>query len=302
MKDFVSNILPRIVQYSKSLNEKERLVEKPWGMIDLSGNRLQFIFLRNGRLIRSINGIVTEGYWEYISSVNSLIIDIDDEKIMMKHLFFNDHALVLSLDDFSKKYLMLANENYIPDLKVQKYLQKLAPSNKIHQILLRDGSIIDLEGQDEKILRKGSFLSQNGMPLNGTYITRNNLHLILSNGFLKNVFYRKSISSLSYDFEIVSREKESIQIGDAVMKDSTFLPDGIFRINKDQLIEVKGGVIKEIKHQTLELRKLNYSERNQTPNHESNYNEPDDETGMKPEYIVAMVALLLVIILIKCNS
>lgn len=303
MNDFLSSILPRIRQFSTSLNEKERFVEKPWGMIDFEGNRCQYIFLRNGRLLRSINGIVTEGKWEYLPSVNSLIIEIDFKKVMMKHLFFDEHALVLSIDDFSDRFLFLANENLIPELNVQKYLKQLTRSNKSYSIELRDGSTLDLVGQEDNILRVGSFVSQNNMPLNGTFITKSNLHLIVKKGFVKTILYRKFIYTLSCEFEIVSRDRDSIQVGDAVMDGNSFLYDGAYRISKNQLIQVKEGVIEDIKEQKVNLRRLNSDQRDDVLIYEDTNKESGESSGgIKPEYLVAFVVFILIIFLIKLTS
>jgi hypothetical protein len=71
MQTYILNILPRIVSFSETLDKKETFIEKPWVLIDEAGNKSQYIFNRDGRLLISVNGMGHEGTWEYINeSIN----------------------------------------------------------------------------------------------------------------------------------------------------------------------------------------------------------------------------------------
>ena len=87
MIDFVKNILPRVLNYSKDLDEKEIFVEKPWIFIDESNNHHEYIFMRDGRLVMSLNGAVTIGSWELMPNkklmINRLVDTIMLQKIWM---------------------------------------------------------------------------------------------------------------------------------------------------------------------------------------------------------------------------
>ncbi len=51
MKAYLENLLPRIKQYSQSLDKKELFVDVPWVLIDPDLNQHKYIFKRDGQLI-----------------------------------------------------------------------------------------------------------------------------------------------------------------------------------------------------------------------------------------------------------
>ena len=87
MKNYLSNILPRIKQFSQDLDKKEGFVDVPWVIIDELQNQQKYIFKRNGELLMSLNGQVTVGKWEYLSAARSLLIDRNVDKILLNQNF-----------------------------------------------------------------------------------------------------------------------------------------------------------------------------------------------------------------------
>jgi len=67
MLDYIKNLLPRLQQYSKTLDHIELFVDQPWILRFGTGERYLYIFQRGGNLVVTINGIVTKGNWEYSS-------------------------------------------------------------------------------------------------------------------------------------------------------------------------------------------------------------------------------------------
>jgi hypothetical protein len=68
MKQYLNNLLPRIKQFSESLDKKESFIDTPWVIVDEDLNQQKYIFKRNGELIMSLNGQVSIGKWEYLSN------------------------------------------------------------------------------------------------------------------------------------------------------------------------------------------------------------------------------------------
>lgn len=84
MLEYLSNLLPRLRQYSETLDKKEILIDQPWVLIDKGLNKQQYIFERSGRLLVSVNGETEIGKWEYIPAVKSLLIHMSDNHLMLK--------------------------------------------------------------------------------------------------------------------------------------------------------------------------------------------------------------------------
>jgi hypothetical protein len=51
MKEYLAALLPRLQQFSKSLNDTALLAEHPWVFLDGDGRRITHIFRRGGELL-----------------------------------------------------------------------------------------------------------------------------------------------------------------------------------------------------------------------------------------------------------
>jgi hypothetical protein len=129
MKTHLSDILPRLKKYSQSLDQTAMLVDKPW-VVNAGNNEYQkLIFKRDGTVLLSRNGNLTDGKWEYISGANALVIDYGSNKILYRHSYFDEAVLALQKDGPIKEnddsqVLLLANEITIPDANAIMYLKK----------------------------------------------------------------------------------------------------------------------------------------------------------------------------------
>ena len=92
MQAYISKLLPRLAAFSQTLDRKESFIEKPWVLMDEKGNKTQYIFNRDGRLLISVNGIGFKGKWEYIKGANSLWLEIEDKKYMLKQGFIPSNS------------------------------------------------------------------------------------------------------------------------------------------------------------------------------------------------------------------
>src|SRR5438067_1451304 len=125
MKYYLSNLIPRIKQFSQDLDKKDVFVDIPWVIIDEQQKQQKYIFKRNGELLMSSNGQVTIGKWEYLSTAKSLLIDRIVDKILLNQNFIDSAVMVLKKDGIKDENLILANEILLPDLDVVRYLKNL---------------------------------------------------------------------------------------------------------------------------------------------------------------------------------
>jgi hypothetical protein len=133
MQEYLKDIFPRIIRYSKNLDDLTVLTNKPWVLMSKNtSTREVWIFRKNNVLIVSRNGVVEEGSWEYIPEAESIYIKISEVKRLINKAFVDDITLLLRLDG-GKEVLALANENKIPEeFEIDKYLdeQYQSPSSE----------------------------------------------------------------------------------------------------------------------------------------------------------------------------
>ena len=122
MKEYLKSWIPKIKNYSLELDKISKLYYQPWVLIDEQGDFVKIIFQEKGKLSVSKNGIVSDGNWELISVANSIILNINGEKRLYNHEFIDAGLMVLKLDGISNNFFVLANQNIITDLDVEKYL------------------------------------------------------------------------------------------------------------------------------------------------------------------------------------
>ncbi len=110
MKTYLADIIPKIQQHSKKLDDITLLTNQHWVVIDEAEQvKCVYIFRTNKELLISRNGIVEKAKWEYLDG-NSLLIDTKNESYLFKHGFFDDTVLALKLDS-KAEYALFVNES-----------------------------------------------------------------------------------------------------------------------------------------------------------------------------------------------
>lgn len=110
MKTFISDLIPKLKQFSQKLDDLALLTNQHWVVVDdIINNKNVYIFRANNDLLISQNGKVEKAKWEYLGN-NSLLIDRKDESYLFKHGFFDKNILALKVDS-KEEYAFLINEN-----------------------------------------------------------------------------------------------------------------------------------------------------------------------------------------------
>jgi len=117
-------------QFSLRLDELSKMYEQPWVIIDENDSFIKIIFQEHGILLISKDGDVSYGQWELIHRAQSLLLDIGGQKKMYNHLFIDKGLMLLKLDGYSERILVLVNQNIVPDLDVENYLKRTFDSQK----------------------------------------------------------------------------------------------------------------------------------------------------------------------------
>ena len=200
---FLNNILPRIKQFSATLDQKELFVDKPWAVIDEELNQQKYIFRRSGELIMSLNGQVSMGNWEYLPEAKCILLDRVSDKILLNHNFLDPAVMILKKDGPKNENLILANEVLIPDLDVLHYLQTVI-DKKVQEI------------EQAKQIEREKFRKANNIEI-----------ITTPNG--------RSLE--------LARYRNLTLIGSKIYDNGQLVNDGIIEIKADEFYKVKSGEI-----------------------------------------------------------
>ena len=145
MKIYLQNTVKGLKNFSKSLDKKSILVDKPWALIDSDLEIQKLIFKKNKELIMSKDGQVNMGKWDYLPEAKSLLIDRGKDTILCNEGFIDEGVMVLKMDGANNNFFVLANENIVPDLDAYSYLRKLRYRNlNITTRKLTDGKVLEI--------------------------------------------------------------------------------------------------------------------------------------------------------------
>ena len=109
MKTFILDIIPKLLRFSKKLDELALLTNQHWVIVnEIENSKIVYIFRSNFELLISQNGKVEKGKWEYLGN-NSLLIEKANDCFLFKHGFFDENILALKIDG-KEEYAILVNE------------------------------------------------------------------------------------------------------------------------------------------------------------------------------------------------
>ena len=127
MKTYIADIIPKIKQFSRELNDLTLLEDQHWVIIDEATKTKQvFIFRKNSELLIATNGRVKKGKWEYLDN-DSLLIQKEGAFFLLKHGFLDSDVLSLRLDSQNEFVFFVNESKYGDDLdqigKISEFLR-----------------------------------------------------------------------------------------------------------------------------------------------------------------------------------
>lgn len=147
MRYHLKSLVDNLKNYSKKLDNYLILTEQPWiTKTENEEERFVLIFRKNNELLISVNGKVERGKWDYISSMNSLIVERASGSTLYNQGFLDDSLMILKVDG-TDDYQLFVNENKIEDT-IDNLLEKIE-----RKYLDQEGSKIN-QSPGRKILRK----------------------------------------------------------------------------------------------------------------------------------------------------
>ena len=244
MNHYINNILPRLKEFSESLDRKEVFIDHPWVIVDDNLNQEKYIFKRNGDLIMSLNGQVTIGKWEYLSAARSLLIDRIQDKILLNQNFIDPAVMILKKDGFKDENLILINEILLPDLNAVGHLKKLFyRKSNIAVRQLKSGEFLELYNFDGVVT--GHNVTIEGSPVSDGYfeLASSKTKYLIEGSKIKKVMELEDYDTDKGQLVVEQQEYYSAAKGDSVFQNGSPAPDGKYRIGFMKHLIVENGII-----------------------------------------------------------
>lgn len=122
MKTYIFDTINRIKRFSKKLDVKTTLCEKPWIVFNDSGDKEVLIFNSDGTVLITINGLGQIHKWQWVPANESLIIHQADS-IVMLHPDYIDNSILALNRDGTQEYAFLMDENNLNNFAAKSLSQ-----------------------------------------------------------------------------------------------------------------------------------------------------------------------------------
>jgi len=231
MNTYLQNIVSRIKVFSSQLDKKELFVDKLFHLVQENNEVHQYTFLRNGKLILSIDGkVIPNASWELLIT-GQLLINRGKDLITLDFDFLHPEILILKMGGTSHMPFIIYNKSVIEDGNVIAFLQKFE-AKKTGQKIFRMDTILLSEPE----INKEVILDENGKPFNGELCSEPDSigHkdvLIVENGKTIERYFDKEFYDNGIQFIVRSTNKTHIQIGDVIFNSESILE----KINKGEI-------------------------------------------------------------------
>lgn len=249
MKIYLQNTVRSLKNFSKSLDKKSILVDKPWALIDSDFEIQKLIFKKNKELIMSKDGQVKIGKWDYLPEAKSLLLDRGVDKILCNEGFIDDGVMVLKMDGTNNNFFVLANENIVPDLDAYAYLKKLRYRNlNITTRKLTDGKTLEIiqdknEWNNPKI---GNYVTIEAEDVSdGVYKTeKSNRKYVVAKSKIASIIHEVTYKTKNgTEIMVEQNNQNSYSVGERVWIKEMQAKDGEYKVIGGRNIIVKEGRI-----------------------------------------------------------
>lgn len=114
MKTFIFDFFNKVKRTSETLDAKTIICNKTWRVFTDGNEKEIYIFMEDGKLVISYNGIVTMGSWMYIPANHSLVISGNNQNFLVYPILCNN-MLALIVDGTNQCAFLL--DDTINELK-----------------------------------------------------------------------------------------------------------------------------------------------------------------------------------------
>lgn len=133
IQDLVQDIHSTLKRYSVGLKQQNYLLEKAWTLVDGNLNVHRLIFKKKGVLRAFKNGSLEDNCtWDYEPSINSLIIKIGNDAVVLNEIFLDGKVLILRQDNTNEFWVFIDN-NLLQGNNLEGYLKNIGAEGEVVQ-------------------------------------------------------------------------------------------------------------------------------------------------------------------------
>ena len=138
MKAFIFDLISKLHRESNSLDAKATLCNKTWRVFSDTGEKEVYIFMEDGKLVISSNGLVEMGTWMYVPANQSLVLT--GKQNYLVHPVICNNILALIVDGTNQCAFLLDDTKR--ELDAVKSLQNLSSyiSSNINKMPVNNSS------------------------------------------------------------------------------------------------------------------------------------------------------------------
>lgn len=125
LQELLKDLQTSLKSYNLGLAKQNLLVDIPWTMVDGELNIQRLIFRKDKSLYIVKEGEIQESKWEYLSAMDSLVIELEGKKLLLNEVYADGKALILKRDGVTTNFFCFANQKEIPDLNLVGYLKRI---------------------------------------------------------------------------------------------------------------------------------------------------------------------------------
>jgi hypothetical protein len=97
MREYLTNLLPRLKEFSEALNRKEYFVNKTWLLLQEDNTFVEFTFERKYVYKSLAGGQGKQGEWRILPATDQLFLKFSDgESYLLKQIFAATDVMLLS--------------------------------------------------------------------------------------------------------------------------------------------------------------------------------------------------------------
>ncbi len=259
---FIS-IVNQLKNHSASLEQSNLLINKVWTIVDEDNEIQRLIFKKDKGLILSKNGQAVIGKWDYFPEARSILIDRgNSDKILCSEAYIDNGVLILRLDGTENKFFVLANEDVIPDLDVNNYLNNVR-QQKLHLAFreLSNGKILEIKDglgymSDGSLGQKVTIDS--GKVEDGKYPSKDNklIYEITNSTLISLRTIKTYYNPENVEIIIYQKDPYSILKGDIVLIGSRIANSQTINFSKRKKLVICDGKVERFENKNIILKRI----------------------------------------------
>jgi hypothetical protein len=125
MQAYIKQIFPKVLRYSNKLDKTSTFAEHPWLLFsdNLDSRKLYIFKQKDHKIIISVDGSIEYGKWDFLPEINSLIMEIGEDKKLFNQAFIDDSLMILKVDGKDDFMAFAIADKFSNNRKIKDYIE-----------------------------------------------------------------------------------------------------------------------------------------------------------------------------------